>query len=442
MFVSYATEDGAFAEWLTLKLSGEGYKVWCDRVKLLGGESYPKDIDRALRERTFRVLALISKDSKAKDNPLKERMLALNLARERKQELVIPLNVDGLHAAELPWELSDLTYIAFHSGWAAGLAQLLKKLDSIDAPHEFTAGRDSVRQYMLERERLSGKPERLWTNLLEIKEIPDSVLRFTLADQLPADASASWTYWNESDRVVWAFEGPPATVEAEAIEEFGWRRADDEDRRRTARDMASTLLREGLRQHCIAKGLAESADAKYVYFPTGLVPADRLRFTSYDASKTWVNAVGDRSAWTGSGTEKFRYHLALELRPALDRYAEPVIQIRNRVYLTDPDGVPLEGVKLNRRRKLLCKDWWNHEWLSRLLASVQWLSDENAEIVLTRRASSRVAISAVPLTLDAPDGINEAEADVPLPSDEDAPLDEINVPPWLADAEDEVPPSD
>ena len=40
LFISYAGEDGSLAEWLTLKLTREGYAVWCDRVKLLGGESY------------------------------------------------------------------------------------------------------------------------------------------------------------------------------------------------------------------------------------------------------------------------------------------------------------------------------------------------------------------------------------------------------------------
>ncbi|GEM_PF-3169632 len=63
LFISYATEDYVFAEWLALHLTSEGYLVWCDRFNLLGGESYPKDIDKALKERTFRVLAILSKNS-------------------------------------------------------------------------------------------------------------------------------------------------------------------------------------------------------------------------------------------------------------------------------------------------------------------------------------------------------------------------------------------
>ena len=44
LFVSYATEDAPLAEWFTRKLTAEGYSVCCDRFKLLGGESYPRDI--------------------------------------------------------------------------------------------------------------------------------------------------------------------------------------------------------------------------------------------------------------------------------------------------------------------------------------------------------------------------------------------------------------
>ena len=57
LFISYAWEDAALAEWLTLQLTNLGYAVWCDRFELLGGESYPRDIDAAIKDRRFRVLA-------------------------------------------------------------------------------------------------------------------------------------------------------------------------------------------------------------------------------------------------------------------------------------------------------------------------------------------------------------------------------------------------
>jgi len=40
LFISYATEDVVLAEWLTRKLTTLGYRVWCDRFELLGGERF------------------------------------------------------------------------------------------------------------------------------------------------------------------------------------------------------------------------------------------------------------------------------------------------------------------------------------------------------------------------------------------------------------------
>jgi hypothetical protein len=43
----------ADVEWLVPELTAEGYRVWGDRCKLLGGKSHPHDIDRGIREQTF-----------------------------------------------------------------------------------------------------------------------------------------------------------------------------------------------------------------------------------------------------------------------------------------------------------------------------------------------------------------------------------------------------
>ncbi len=49
------------------------------------------------------MLALISRSSKSKDNPVKERTKALALGRQRKEDFLIPLRVDDVAAAELHW---------------------------------------------------------------------------------------------------------------------------------------------------------------------------------------------------------------------------------------------------------------------------------------------------------------------------------------------------
>ena len=73
---------------------------------------------------------MLSRHSIKKPNPLKERTLALNMAKERKENFVVPLNLDGISPTDLDWMVSDLTFISLHLSWAEGLGQLLKMLEA------------------------------------------------------------------------------------------------------------------------------------------------------------------------------------------------------------------------------------------------------------------------------------------------------------------------
>ncbi len=81
LFISYAWEDRAFADWLSARLTAEGYRVWMDRKKLYGGERWTNEIDIAIKQRSFRFLGLLSRYSLNKPNPSKERITALALGR-------------------------------------------------------------------------------------------------------------------------------------------------------------------------------------------------------------------------------------------------------------------------------------------------------------------------------------------------------------------------
>ena len=71
IFLSHATpEDNEFARWLALQLANEGYAVWCDLTKLLGGEDFWKDIQEAIRTRSVRFLFVLSRSSNTKDGTL------------------------------------------------------------------------------------------------------------------------------------------------------------------------------------------------------------------------------------------------------------------------------------------------------------------------------------------------------------------------------------
>ena len=68
LFISHANpEDNEFARWITLQLAREGYPVWCDLTKLLGGEAFWDDIQDAIKNRTITNSAKTT--FTIKDNP-------------------------------------------------------------------------------------------------------------------------------------------------------------------------------------------------------------------------------------------------------------------------------------------------------------------------------------------------------------------------------------
>jgi hypothetical protein len=87
-----------------------------------------------------------------------------------------------------------------------------------------------------------------------------------------------------------------------------------------------------------------------------------------------------------------------------------VVLVYVRIRLSDTSGQVLPRRIATSRRKHLCKDWWNKEWLDRLLAVCQHL-DKGDKIIIGERHDEQLIINASPLCLNAPIGINEVALD-------------------------------
>ena len=410
IFISYAGEDSHLAEWLSLKLIAEGYKVWCDRIKLLGGESYPSDIDDAIKNRTFRVIALLSKHSVHKANPKKERTLALNIARERKIDFLIPLNVDGLSPTELDWMTSDLTFISFSRSWAEGLKKVLNKLSSIDAPKSFARAREAVCEWFSIRDKPVRKEERLWTNLLPITQMPRGLFRFEILDEVDLDSiSDKWPFYTQSPRVVWSFSKPHShlKLQTKRTASVAWESVAEYEGMNMGY-VATNLIKRSIAVYCLSKGMKQEPTKKYgLYFPENLFPKNRLSYVNYKQKKVPVAVVGERTFYSAGLREKNRYHISPSFRPLLWAFHVPVIRVNIRVYLTDLGGNPLDSRKMVSRRKRLCKDWWNYQWLSRMMAVASWLSDRQETVNILSTDNGDLVLSGRPITLKAFLGIDE-----------------------------------
>lgn len=437
LFVSYASEDGSLAEWLTLRLTSEGFNVWCDRTKLLGGESYPLDIDTAIKNSTFRVIALLSRHSIRKPNPVKERTLALSIGRERKTDFLIPLNVDGLSPTELDWMTSDLTFIPFHQSWAEGLKRLLKKLSQIKAPRKPTGGRESVADWLTTEEMVVRKTERLWSNVVPIIEIPEDIRRYYVHKKSAVwGDSIDWPFFQKEgdEDHVWAFGPPPNGLQSDFLEQkkVNWRNNDTVDNTNTI-DLISGLLRQTLVLHCLRKGLRRSNDGEDIYFPEGLLNDNKLYFRRYDGKQVYTKVVGERFFRTAENTtERSKYHLAPSFKPLMARFGGPSYQFNLRILWTDLFGNEYLRGKSNSRRRKLTKNWWNYQWLSRIMATISWITDGKPECVLLSSEHGNVIMAGTPITTGSSVGIDE-EAIASISSEED----ETEVIDDLADDENE-----
>lgn len=400
---------------MALKLASAGYKVWYDRLKLLGGESYPRDITEAIKHQTFRVVALLSHNSIAKPNPVKERTLAFSIAKERGVDFLIPLNVDGLRPTELDFMTSDLVYIPFKDDWFAGLSALMKKLEAIGAPRDETKGRETISAWLTAEERPKEKTEVVWSNLLPVLEAPSVIKRYEVVPEVDVAAVAQdWPVYWESESSLWAF-GPPGTTHSDWLKEvsqFDFR-AQGASGYIPMKNILSALLRRRLEHLCLSKGLAIYEEKDRLYFPSDLLPNNRLQFIRYDGKRISIKAVGSRNFNTTSmgvaRVETSRYHLSPDFRFFYDLLGNPAFRLRIGVHWTDTEGHPLDDKKAFRRRRALCKDWWNYEWLSRTMAVTQWLGDGRDDITLLKTDSGSFRLSLQPMNFLSDFGIDERE---------------------------------
>ena len=179
VFVSHANpEDNTFSRWLSLQLATQGFPVWCDLTRLLGGEDFWSDIERAIRHGTSKFLYVLSRDSNQKTGPLQELALALSVARQRGLiDFVIPLRIDDLSFQDINIHLNRLNAIDFSSGWPSSLKQLVAKLELDGVPKDprFTpssvaawwSGRGSPGPSVLQT------PEEYVSNWFAIESLPD-----------------------------------------------------------------------------------------------------------------------------------------------------------------------------------------------------------------------------------------------------------------------------
>jgi hypothetical protein len=442
IFLSHASpEDNDFARWLALQLANEGYPVWCDLTKLLGGEDFWKDIQEAIRNRSIRFLFALSRSSNTKDGTLQELACAKAVAAQVRSEIrdfIIALRIDDLPYSEVDIEIQRLNHISFTTSWAAGFNQSLKKLAEDDVPKDPRFNPDSVSSWWRSQSEFSAvqgvveKPELEISNWYGVERFPETVWCHTVSRRLPGklDFDLSGLPYPAAKATDLSFL---SFARADELSSFLDKsiyvasslevRVDDilARSRPLARELIS-MLRQGWESFVEKSGLSVQRVAprpSRFYFLKDQIPNDRIFFQGVGSKRTYRDVVGYA---TKRGVLRY-WHYAISGKPDLLPY--PHVVIRGHVLFSDT-GTSLwaDAEKAAKARRNQCKGWWNDEWRDRMLAVMSQLRGDNEFIEIPMSSDRAVTLRGYPDSFECPvsyagERVKETELDDYFDDDDD-----------------------
>ena len=377
LFISYALEDLPCATWLARKLAAQGYPVWFDKLKSLGGEPWPQSLDETIKDRTFRVLALVSEHSTRKKKPNKEHMLAQRVVRQQGiSDFLIPLALDD---SELDPLIATAPEISFEDGWGAGWKGLLELLDSIGARRTLKTGAQLAAASFPQGEDLvNDAAGRIFANLVRIKTFPKTLRIFqpgnTLALEGREKLEEAWTFYDTPGGAIVALIPPPPEFDGtirSTRKQLIWEEPGS-FHLQPLRDIAAALILKALGRRLLKAGCRRDPNSKFkdTYFlPENYSNDGHLAFTGFEGKQMSIpirNKVAFRRV--AGVTEVNFHHFAFRLRLARGFDQGFCVQLKPTLVFFDEDGHPISDVSAIARVRRVIKTWRNEEWLNRTMA--------------------------------------------------------------------------
>lgn len=438
IFVSHATpQDNGFVRWLGARLELAGYSVWHDLGRLKGGDYFWPKIEGAIRNESFRFLAVVSKVSVEKQGVKDEWSLARTIEGSLPG-FVIPLRLDDFSFIDLPIGIHGKNVIDFAGGWHKGLAVLLDTLVEANAPKIASPDPRSARHWLAEMKEgailRTETKESLDSTWLSVKSLPSiETARILGSDReiKVTDINRRMPWFEHEDRIVGfakAFDlvslmsksvmlkastGVDSTMFIEGGATIGDKHVDA----REARKRVANLVRQAWELAMEAKGLGvfEQSGGRKVFYVTPELTkgrGEKVVFVDADGRKRRKGLNGR------SEKKKANWCYAVGMVPQFD---EPWrIELRSTIVFTDDDGKPFDvPAKAHRLRMSFCRSWWNDRWRGFLRAFLALVSDGQAEIKLPVGSGRGVVVSATPIMFSSPVGLSDL-----APSIDDDPVDE------------------
>lgn len=439
IFISHATpEDNDFVRWLGTKLELAGYKVWLDLARLKGGDYFWNKIEAAIRNESFRFIAVVSKVSVGKQGVQDEWAVAGTVERN-VPGFLIPVRLDGIEFSQTPISIHRKNLIDFAGGWHKGLTQLLDTLEDAKAKKVSCPDPAIVKHWLPEQQegaivRLEAK-EFLDSSWLKIQSLPLTIETAKIlgdARGIPTTQENRVLPWFEhEDRIVGFAKAvdlvslmaksvmlkPASGVDTETFVKEGSTLGEKSVRRSEARKRVGNLVRQAWELTMEAKGFAcaEQSAGRKIFYVTPEMTGGRGKFVSFEDfdGRKRRKALNGRSERRGAC-----WAYGVGIVPSFD---EPWrIELRSTVVFTDDQGRPFQdSLKAHRLRRGFCRNWWNEQWRT-LLRAFLWLASGGDEVITLPVGSERsIMVSAAPISFESPVGLSDA-----LPTEDAEPLDE------------------
>lgn len=417
VFVSHANpEENELALWLSLQLANEGYAVWCDLTKLLGGEKFWEDIQEAISARTVKFVYILSRASNQKRGTLDELDCAIGTEkRNQLRDFIITVKADDLSYDEVYISVRRLNHIDF-TAWAKGLAILLEKLETDGVPRTPGFNRAAVCSWW--RDQFSAdagvieQSEQLLSNWFKVESLPEILYEHKLSAIEPGPVGIQDTVFAypaawPSDVSFLSFaraDDVCATLgnnlEISTTNEYSYDAVLSGEAVKDGPKYIAQLLRMAW-EEALKKRLPAYAMANHqlcFYFTGDLVKDDYIDFESIDGRKAWRSIVGFKTLLRG----RVRYwHYGITGKPILR--PEPLFVLKGHVLFSD-DRKTLWDSKgaTGKARRSQCKNWWNDDWRDRLLATMSHLAADGGMISIPLSGSAAFTLSKYPILFDSP----------------------------------------
>ena len=414
LFISHANpEDNEFTRWLALRLAKEGYPVWCDLTKFLGGEDFWEEIEEAIRYRTVKFLFVVSRASNHREGPLKELSVAAKVKKEIPN-FIVPLRSDTIPFDDFNIELNRSIAINFADGWMGGLTQLLQLLERDGVRRSPNFSPDAVTQWWRsnfgESEGVEEKTDLYSSNVVS-STLPDSIYRHQLDAWLPARFNVSNFEYPVSGygNILTSFATSAELAKSVSETDYKIIRSKRLNlaeyvangvyagvEPQVARNIVVRLLRWGFSAFLVSKSLIPYAMSRGKYcfwFPQGLLPEDKIRFVTAGGSKSWRAMIGYKSLKAQDGTIKSQrfWHFAIRGVPIVENFVG--FAIMPHVVFTEGGEPYASDRRQHRARRSQCKNWFNNDWFDRIVATLSFLAEQGQTLTIPLSSITTIQVS-------------------------------------------------